>query len=143
MLSKTELISELIATEKTDPTKIITAPGDTYPLLAKYTKEKVEVFLCVTLNGAHNVIKVHKICIGLLNRVLIHPREIFIAAIKDRASAIIIAHNHPSGNLDPSQEDKEVCKRMVDAGKIIGIEVLDCLIITQNGYYSFLEEGLF
>ncbi len=139
-MNKTDLLKELIAAEKADPTLKITTPGDIFPMLAKYASAKVESMYVVSLDGAHKVIKVRKVSMGLLNRTLVHPRETFVGAIKDRAAAIIMAHNHPSGNLDPSKEDIELCTRFKKAGSILGIELLDNLIITPKGYYSFLEE---
>ena len=78
---------------------------------------------------------------GLVNRTLVHPREIFSDPLKDRAAAVLIAHNHPSGNIEPSQEDIEITTRIKNAGTILGIELLDHIIFTDNAYYSFLEEG--
>ena len=93
------------------------------------------------MNGSHEIIKVRTISKGLVNRTLVHPREVYRMAIKDNAAAIILTHNHPSGNPAPSIEDIEITNRMISAGKIIGIEVLDHVVIAKKGYYSFLEEG--
>jgi DNA repair protein RadC len=78
---------------------------------------------------------------GLVNRTLVHPREIFSDPLNDRAAAVLIAHNHPSGNIEPSQEDMEITRRIKNAGIILGIELLDHIIFTDKAYYSFLEEG--
>ena len=80
--------------------------------------------------------------IGTLNQNIIHPREIFVDAISDRAAGIIFIHNHPSGIFEPSEEDKKITKKLVEVGKLIGIEVFDHIIISKNGYYSFRENGL-
>ena len=117
----------------------ISSPSDVYPLLSKYHRKKQEYFLVLTLDGAHNVIRITIATIGILNRTIIHPREIFIPAIKDNACSIIIAHNHPSGNIEPSRDDREVTERLCKAGQLLGIEVLDHVIISKKGYFSFLE----
>ena len=120
----------------------VTNPKDVLPVLRRYRNYKQEAFLCITLDGSHNIITVRIISIGLLNRTLVHPREVFADAITDRAAAIILAHNHPSGNVEPSEEDIQITKRMKDAGSILGIEILDHIIIGKIlDYFSFLEEG--
>jgi len=121
--------------------KKITAPADALPFINHYSDRKQEHFLCISLNGAHEVIKSRVVSMGLVNRTLVHPREIFSDPLKDRAAAILIAHNHPSGNIEPSREDVEITRRIKNAGKILGIELLDHIIFTNNAYYSFLEEG--
>ncbi len=121
--------------------KKITAPADALPYISHYSDRKQEHFLCLSLNGAHEVIQARVVSMGLVNRTLVHPREIFSDPLKDRAAAVLIAHNHPSGNIEPSQEDIEITKRIKNAGKILGIELLDHIIFTGNAYYSFLEEG--
>lgn len=117
----------------------VSYPSDLLKCLKRYQDLDQEHFIVVTLNGAHNVIGVRLITIGILNRTLIHPREIFKVGIKDNAASIILVHNHPSGNLEPSTEDIDVTKRLVDAGEIIGIKILDHMIIGKGDYYSFQE----
>ncbi len=90
----------------------ITKAADAYKVLRTYAARKQEHFLVITLDGGHHVIKKHVAIIGLANRTLIHPMEVFFHAINNYSVAIIIAHNHPSGNLDPSFEDHEVTKQM-------------------------------
>lgn len=121
--------------------KKITAPADALPYINHYSDRKQEHFICLSLNGAHEVIQARVVSIGLVNRTLVHPREIYSDPLKDRAAAVLIAHNHPSGNVDPSQEDIEITRRIKNAGVILGIELLDHIIFTENAYYSFLEEG--
>ncbi len=121
--------------------KKITAPADAIPFITHYSDRKQEHFLCLSLNGAHEIIRSRVVSMGLVNRTLVHPREIFSDPLKDRAAAIVIAHNHPSGNIDPSQEDIEITRRIKNAGVILGIELLDHIIFTESTYYSFLEEG--
>ena len=119
----------------------ITSPKDILPLIRHYGDREQEHFLCLSLNGAHEVKFIRVVSIGLVNRTLVHPREIFSDPLKDRAAAIIIAHNHPSGNLDPSEEDTAITARIKSAGEILGIQLLDHIIFTGSGYYSFLESA--
>ena len=119
----------------------VTGPVDLMPLLKRFSTKKQEHFLAITLDGNQQVIRVHIVSIGLLNRTLIHPREVFIRAIKDSAAALILAHNHPSGSVEPSREDREATTRLCQAGKLLGIEVLDHLIIGRDKYLSFRESG--
>ena len=127
--------------ERKHPECKIQSPSDTYAALQKFHNKRKEHFLVLTLNGAHIVIAVRLVSIGIVNRTIVHPREVFWWAIKDNACAVIIAHNHPSGCVDPSAEDKEITMKLSQAGEILGIEVLDHLVIAKSGYYSFLEHG--
>lgn len=119
----------------------IICPGDLEPILSRYAKKKKEHFYVVTLDGSHKVIRVNLVSIGILNRTLVHPREVFKPAILDDSASIVLVHNHPSGELDPSPEDKKVTERLVEAGDLLGIKVIDHLIISKQGYYSFAENG--
>ncbi len=121
----------------------ISSPGDIYPLVRHYATRMQEHFLSVCLNGAHEVLSVDVCSIGLVNRTLVHPREVFTEAIRQRATAVVVAHNHPSGNLDPSIEDQDVTRRLKQAGDLLGIKVLDHLIFGEEGYLSMLEGKLF
>ena len=93
------------------------------------------------LNGAHELMGVNLVTIGLVNRTLVHPREVFSDPIRMRATAIILAHNHPSGNLEPSPDDLEVTLRLKKAGLLLGIEVLDHIIFSSEDYRSMAETG--
>ena len=97
---------------------------------------------CISLNGANEVIGNRVVTVGLLNSSQIHPREVFADVISDRAASIILAHNHPSGVLKPSPDDIAITEQMIEAGKILGISVLDHIIITKKGYISLKEKGL-
>ena len=120
----------------------ITQPKDVVPFLRRYRKRKQEMFIVISLDGAHQVICTRLVSVGLFNRTVIHPREVFADPITDRAVAVILAHNHPSGNLEPSNEDREVTSRMMQAGEILGISVLDHIILGKGSdYYSYLEAG--
>lgn len=119
----------------------ISFPADILPFVLQYADRKQEYFLCASLNGAHEVAAVRIVTIGLINKTVVHPREVFADPLIDRAAAVIAAHNHPSGNLEPSAEDREVTARLSAAGQTLGITLLDHVIFSQTGYYSFLEHG--
>ena len=141
MNEKVELIKKLMAMEAAEKTIEVTAPSDILPAVEKYRNRKQEHFIVATLDGAHQIIHTRVVSKGIVNRTLVHPREIFRKAITDNASSIIAIHNHPSGNPAPSSQDIEITKRIKDAGEIIGIDLLDHIVIAKYGYYSFLEEG--
>ncbi len=123
-------------------TRQIKSPSDAVPLLFNYSSSRKEHFLRISLNGAHEVLSVNVVSIGTLNRTLVHPREVFSEPVARSAAGIICAHNHPSGKTDPSREDIELTERIKSAGDILGISLLDHLIISETGYFSFLENGL-
>ncbi len=118
-------------------------PQDVLPVIRHYADRQREHFLSISLNGAHEVISVRVVSIGSVNRTIVHPREVFSDPLQDRATAVLAAHNHPSGNVDPSDEDREITTRLRQAGETLGIELLDHIIFTQHKYYSFLEHGEF
>jgi DNA repair protein RadC len=119
----------------------ITRPEDALPLLREISNKKQEYFICITMNGAGEVIGNRIITVGLLNHSLVHPREVFADAITDRAASIICVHNHPSGTLEPSPQDLEVTRQLTEAGAILGIRLLDHLIVTKDGHLSMKERG--
>ena len=119
----------------------ISFPSDAVQAFQTYARRRQEHFVVLTLNGAHFTIRRHVVTVGIANRTIVHPREVFWPAIKDNAVAIIVAHNHPSGQVEPSEEDRQVTVRLKEAGKVMGIPVLDHLIIGRDRYYSFLENG--
>ncbi len=96
-----------------------------------------ESFFVFHLNNNHEIISFETVSIGMINQTLVHPREVFRAAIAIGAAAIIIGHNHPSGHAQPSREDIQVTKNLVEAGEILGIPVVDHLVVTAGGFYSF------
>ena len=110
------------------------------PRLGHLAQEKFEIIL---LNTKNKIMGVKEISRGSLNSSIVHPREVFRIAIKRSSASIILAHNHPSGDLTPSQEDINLTKRLVKTGKIVGIEVLDHLIIANKSYSSLKEKNLF
>ncbi|MGI6393154.1 MAG: RadC family protein [bacterium] len=126
----------------TEPEKtVVSASSDVAKLLEKYSSKQQEHFIVVTLDGANNVINVRVVFIGTLNRTTVHPREVFAYALSDRAASIIIAHNHPSGNLEPSVGDILMTQKLKEAGEIIGIEIIDHIILAKKGHYSFQGNG--
>lgn len=105
--------------------------------LKDYNKEH---FYLIVLNSRN--CSINEVSIGTVNANLVHPREVFAEAIKNKAASVILAHNHPSGDPEPSEDDLEITKRLVEAGKILGIEVVDHVIITKTGFISFKEKNL-
>lgn len=103
---------------------------------------KIEEFRVAILNTKKELESIRTISLGTVDKTIVHPREIFKVAIEYSAHTIIALHNHPSGDITPSREDKILTNRLVEAGKIIGIEVVDHIIIGGNNYYSFLENGI-
>lgn len=140
-----EIAKRIVKEENSNKNKnvIIRSPKDVYLLL----KEKIvnfhkEYFMVASLDNRNKIINVDVVSIGTLNSSLIHPRETFEVAIKNHAAAIIISHNHPSGELEPSEDDLVITNNLVEAGKLLDIEVADHLIISKNGYMSFREKKL-
>jgi DNA repair protein RadC len=121
----------------------IRTPSDVYPLIRHYASRMQEHLLAISLNGAQEVLSINVCSIGLVNRTIVHPREVFSEALAQRASAIIVAHNHPSGVLEPSMEDREVTRRLKKAGDILGIPIIDHLIFSEDGFISMLEGSMF
>lgn len=115
---------------------IIDSPEKAVAHLADIRDKKQEYFVCLTLDGANRLIAKRTITIGTLTSSLVHPREVFADAITDRAASIIVAHNHPSGNLAPSEPDLEITRRLNDASILLGIKLNDHLIVTKAGCTS-------
>ena len=104
--------------------------------------QKKEIFMILLLNSANILTREYKISEGTLNASLVHPREVFQNAITELAASIILLHNHPSGEIRPSIEDQNITRRLISAGKLLDIPVLDHVIIGSQGYFSFKEEGM-
>lgn len=118
-------------------------PWDIYKYyMDKLRYENKEIFKIVLLNTKNEIITDVDISVGTLNSSLVHPREVFRAAIRRSSNKIILMHNHPSGNVTPSSEDKTVTDRLIECGEIIGIEVIDHIIIGDGSYFSFKENML-
>lgn len=135
-----EIIHRIMEVQESEREKI-TQPEKVRLVCLEFCTKEQESFIVITLNGASKVIQKHEVTKGLLNRTLVHPREIFRKAIIDNAASIIIVHNHPSGELFPSKEDDKVTTEIKKAGELLGISLLDHVIIgpTEN-YYSYREE---
>jgi DNA repair protein RadC len=118
----------------TSPTQIF----DTFSFLQDETKE---YFIALHLDGKNRIICVDICSVGSLNQSIVHPREVFKTALLSSAAALILMHNHPTGDPTPSQEDLEVTRRLRDAGELIGVKVLDHIVIGST-YYSFVERGV-
>jgi DNA repair protein RadC len=120
----------------------IRSPDDAYSLINHFADRRQERFLCISLNGAHEVLAIRVVTVGLVNKTIVHPREVFSDPLQDRASAICVAHNHPSGKLMPSEEDDEITRQLRGAAEILGINFLDHIIFSADGYYSYSQASL-
>ena len=125
-----------IISKRTRKSIKIKRPDDVYLFLKRYTKNRQEIFFAISLNNSHEIIGIHISTIGILDKTLVHPREIFYHLIKDNASSFIVAHNHPSGYPVPSGEDLENTRRLLKASEIMGFHFLDHLIITKENFCS-------
>jgi DNA repair protein RadC len=122
----------------------ITSPKDVYDILkTEYLNKQKEIFIVIYLNTKNEVISKDIVSIGSLNSSIVHPREVFKDAIRKSSNSIILAHNHPSGNPTPSVEDINITKRLIQAGDILGIKVIDHVIIGKGKFTSLKEEGIF
>lgn len=143
LMAAFEISRRIQSQQKWFSNKKITSPQEIaeifIPLLRDELKEK---FIIVCLNSANKIIKHEVISIGNLNSSVVHPREIFKAAIEQSSASIILIHNHPSGNPEPSNEDISITKQIVDAGKILDIPIFDHIIIAGNTFTSFVEKRL-
>ena len=117
---------------------IIDSPEKAVAQLADIRDKKQEYFVCLTLDGANRLIAKRVITIGTLTASLVHPREVFADAITDRAASIIVAHNHPSGSLEPSHADKDVTARLQNAGEVLGIKLIDHVIVSKTASVSII-----
>lgn len=113
---------------------IIDSPEKAVAQLADIRDKKQEYFVCLTLDGANRLIAKRIISIGTLTSSLVHPREVFADAITDRAASIIVAHNHPSGNLQASDADRQVTARLHEVGELLGVTLLDHIVVTEKSY---------
>lgn len=121
--------------------KELTNPEKVYKLIkSKLKNYHKEHFYIIILNSRNH--KIEEVSVGTLNASIVHPREVFSEAIRNNAASVIFAHNHPSGDPEPSKDDLEITKKLADSGKILGIEVLDHIIATKDKFLSFKEQGL-
>ncbi|MBE4907878.1 DNA repair protein RadC [Bacillus luteolus] len=120
----------------------IRSPEDGFKILKDFLSEKDrEHFIVISLDTKNQPVSINVCHIGSLNASIVHPREVMKSAILSNAASILVGHNHPSGKVDPSREDIEVTKRLLEAGKIIGIEILDHIIVGDGEYVSLKEKG--
>lgn len=122
--------------------KPLTGPESILPHISFIATKRQEYLVCVSLNGAGEVLGCRVVTIGLLDSTHVHPREVFAEPLADRAAAVVLAHNHPSGSARPSRRDLSVHRRLTEAGRLLGIEVLDHLILTAKEFFSFKKHGL-
>ncbi len=121
---------------------LIMSPKEVWEELKDIRDNKKEHFIAFFLDTRNQVIKREIISVGSLNANLVHPREVFEPAIAHLVAQIILAHNHPSGDSEPSEDDLEITKRLVESGKILGIDVIDHIIVTRNSFISLKEKNL-
>jgi DNA repair protein RadC len=126
----------------TDNKSEILSASDVWNFCADIRVLQKEHFVAFYLDTQNYLIERQTISIGTLNSSLVHPREVFEPALSFHAASVIIAHNHPSGELEPSPEDREVTRRLIEAGKIIGIDIIDHIILGKKGYFSFQQAKL-
>ena len=137
-----QLMEMLRRVMQNEPPRRITCPLDVYRLSMDLASLYQEHFVVFFLNTKNRVISRKTIFIGSLNSTVVHPREVFREAIQQSSASIVCVHNHPSGDPTPSREDLEVTHRLMDAGEVIGIDVLDHVIVGRDGYVSMKEGGL-
>ncbi|MBQ4015020.1 MAG: DNA repair protein RadC [Treponema sp.] len=121
---------------------VVRSPQDLLPFIKQYAYKAAEHFIAVSLSGGHEILSQKVIAVGNSNSALISPREVFFEAVQNRASAVILAHNHPSGSACPSDEDIQTTRRLCDAADILGMSVLDHIIVSRSEYFSFKESNL-
>ena len=121
---------------------IISNTKDAAAQLTDIRDLKKEHFVVLYLNARNQLVHKETVSVGTLNANLVHPRDVFEPALKYSAASVMVAHNHPSGDPKPSEDDLEITKRLTDAGKMMGVEVLDHVIVAKNSHFSFKEEKL-
>lgn len=134
-------LGKRIAVAPPDQVDNVRTPNDAYDLVQDMRFLDREHFRVLLLNTKHRVIRIETVTIGTLNSSPVHPREVFKPAIKHGACAVVLAHNHPSGDPEPSSQDLQLTQRLVEAGRLIGIEVLDHIIVGDGRFVSLKERG--
>lgn len=120
----------------------VRGPDDVVRILPRLRREQREHFVVVLLNARHEVMRIETVSIGSLNASIVHPREVFKPAVVESAASIVLVHNHPSGDPEPSEEDLSITKRLVEVGELLGIGVLDHVIVASRGVVSFRARQL-
>ena len=136
-------LARRLSEQRCGPGTLVREAGD----VARVVRETVrgarrESFFALLLNARHRVLGLRQVSVGTLDSAPVHPREVFGPAVREGAAALIVAHNHPSGDPRPSAQDRRVTDRLRSAGALLGIELLDHLVVGSNRYYSFAAEGL-
>ncbi|MCH3918599.1 MAG: DNA repair protein RadC [Spirochaetia bacterium] len=121
---------------------VIQEAADVFNVIRHYASRSQEQFIVIGLNGAHEVLEIIVAAVGTVNECQVHPRDVFAPILEKRGVALILAHNHPSGNLLPSIPDRQLTERMIKCGRLLGIKVLDHLVFSTESYYSFAEKDL-
>ena len=121
--------------------KRFTSAQDVFEIFRDLRLEAKEQFVALHLDGKNRIICLDRVSVGSLNQSIVHPRELFKTACLSNAAAIILIHNHPTGDTTPSREDLNITRRLKEAGEILGIKILDHIII-GDGFHSFVEHGL-
>lgn len=134
-------VSEEVA-EYFKPGDRYTSPSQIYHTFKFLMQETKEMFITAHLNGKNSIIAIDLVSVGSLNQSIVHPRSVFQTALLTNAAAILLVHNHPTGDPTPSSEDISITRRLKEAGDICGINVLDHIIIGQDEYCSFVERGI-
>jgi DNA (cytosine-5)-methyltransferase 1 len=133
-------LTRRIYEEQNEPENVVSSVRDALALTADLKEKKQEHLVCLYLNARNKLLKKEVISIGTLDRSITHPRDVFAPALEIHAAGLILVHNHPSGDPTPSEQDKQVAKRLIEAGQMMGVNVVDFLIIAKNGSHSILGE---
>lgn len=133
-------LARRIHEEQNSPDNLILSAKDALSLVSDLKDAKRENLVCLYLNARNALLKKETVSVGTLDKSLIHPREIFAPGLEAHAAGVILVHNHPSGDPSPSEQDKQVAKRVIEAGQLMGINVIDFLIVAKNGLHSVLGE---
>jgi DNA repair protein RadC len=141
--SRRSYVREIFTKYKTLKTEkfLASSPSEVWTFLKdRICDEPREHFVVLGVDNKNVVLSYHVVSIGTMTEAIVHPREVFLTLVEASCSSFIIAHNHPSGSLTPSRQDLETTKRLIEAGKILGIPMLDHIIVTESGYYSIKEQ---
>ena len=141
-MTKGELIKELEKLYQPESSFVFKASDSAVVFRSLLTNRVQEHFMLICLDSDKRIIKKKVVFLGTINRSLVHPREVFNYAVINDVDTIIIGHNHPSGNIQPSLEDIEITRHLEKGGEIIGVKILDHVIITDTDFYSFKKNGM-
>jgi DNA repair protein RadC len=135
-------IGRRLVADRAAPGRRIASSRDVAALYGpRLVARRRERFFALLLNGRHELMRDHVVSIGSLTSSIVHPREAFLPAVREAAAAVIFLHNHPSGDPTPSEEDRRLTERLVEAGSILGVRVLDHVIVAGRGYVSLMDQG--